>query len=424
MFALRKRKGEAPLPDKRETGMEAEIALLEEDEPAGLGFCELTSVELSDNPSLPLLFDSLVPLAAAGADVAAQYTHAVVKLPAGKTWADLVDRKCGDGWKMLNVKGEGRGLGEMGAIKQVGLSGPAVANLALQGAAVVVGQAYMAEISSRLDNIEKGISAIQRDMEREREAKVESSFAMLRRYARHYDEFAADPAKRQAVLVEIESIIRDAHAACSYQLKVMKDLARELSKGRRSKRDDVQSMVAKLKRAERNTAVAFQLLACAQQVSMQYDQDFSPKRIKREREELQQILDEYCKAHDQAFDNVSKKISNLKGKPLAIAAAADDSDYVTDNLFFGIGHAVARQAARIAPPAMRDTAKSEVISTRNALRQEAASGRDVVADTCRAQSENLDRLDLVYNKADAVVIGKDKVRFLKLAGNVEESDGE
>lgn len=33
-------------------------------------------------------------------------------------------------------------------------------------------------------------------------------------------------------------------------------------------------------------------------------------------------------------------------------------------------------------------------------------------------------LDLMYNKADAVVIGKDKVRFLKLAGNVEESDDE
>ena len=425
MFALRKREDRAPLPEEKKPAcLEAEITLLRDGEPSGLGFLELASVELPRDSTLPSLLDSLIPLAAAGADAAAQYAHAEVRLPAGKTWGDLVSRKCGDGWKMLNVKGEGRGLGAQGAIKQVRLSGPAVANIALQGAAVVVGQAYMAEISSKLDSIEKGISAIQREMEREREARIDSSFAMLRRYARHYAEFAStDSDKRQAVLVEIERIIRDAHAACIYQLKVMEDLSKEFSRARRAKIDDVQRMVTRLKRAEREAAVAFQLLACAQQVSMQYDQDFSSMRIEREKDELQQKLTEYRKAHDQAYDGLSKRISNLKGKPLAIAAAADDSDYVAENLLFGIGHAFSRQAARIAPPAMRDTAKSKIVSTRNELRQSAASGRDVVADTCRAQSENLDRLDLMYNEADAVAIHDDQICFLKLAGDVEEPNG-
>ena len=145
MFALRKKEDRASLPEeKKPVCPEAEITLLKDGEPSGLGFLELASVELPRDSALPSLLDSLIPLAAAGADAAAQYAHTEVRFPAGKTWGDFVSRKCGDGWKMLNVKGEGRGLGAQGAIKQVGLSGPAVANIALQGAAVGVDHANKA----------------------------------------------------------------------------------------------------------------------------------------------------------------------------------------------------------------------------------------------------------------------------------------
>ena len=49
MFALRKRDDRAPLPEKKPACTEAEITLLRDGEPSGLGFLELASVELPRN---------------------------------------------------------------------------------------------------------------------------------------------------------------------------------------------------------------------------------------------------------------------------------------------------------------------------------------------------------------------------------------
>lgn len=109
-------------------------------------------------------FDSLIPLAGNVAEAAAQYDHAIVKFPDGIGWNDLLNRKT-PGWEQFKQCG---GFGKNGkfnpqaAIRQVKVSPAAVANIALQAAAVAVGQAYMTEISERLNGIEEGVSKIQR----------------------------------------------------------------------------------------------------------------------------------------------------------------------------------------------------------------------------------------------------------------------
>lgn len=92
--------------------------------------------------------DAMIPVAAAAVDAGAQYGMAVVRFPEGVGWADLC-KSPREGYKLLSNFKDGK-FNEMAAIKQAGLQGPAVANLALQGAAVVVGQAYMAQINEQL----------------------------------------------------------------------------------------------------------------------------------------------------------------------------------------------------------------------------------------------------------------------------------
>lgn len=123
-------------------------------------------------------------------------------------------------WKQLGFLKEGK-FQPMAAIKQAKLPPTAVANLALQGAAVVVGQAYMAEISKQLDGIQSEISVMQIEMKLEREANIEASYEMLKFYLAFYSEIAADPERRQAAHAEIEDIKRDAIAAWKFQVGAM-----------------------------------------------------------------------------------------------------------------------------------------------------------------------------------------------------------
>ena len=180
-------------------------------------------------------FDALIPLAGNVADAAAQYDHAIVKFPEGIGWNDLLNRKT-PGWEQFKQCG---GFGKNGkfnpqaAIRQVKVSPAAVANIALQAAAVAVGQAYMTEISERLNSIEEGVSKIQREMKRERDSKIEASFLMLKDYIEHYAEYSELPEKNQAVQNALEGIKRDALAAWSFQIQSLNDLGLQVRKGRK-----------------------------------------------------------------------------------------------------------------------------------------------------------------------------------------------
>ena len=99
----------------------------------------------------------------------------------------------------------------------------AVADLALQGAAIVVGQAYMTEINNKLEGIESGIATIERMLERDKESKLEGNFRALKRYVANLEDNSLDPNKKQAVLGSIENIRTETLQLWAYQIKAMED---------------------------------------------------------------------------------------------------------------------------------------------------------------------------------------------------------
>lgn len=164
--------------------------------------------------------DALIPAAANAAQAAQTYGMAVVKFPEGVGWANLCVRKS-DGWNLLsNMKG-GK-FNEMAAIKQAGLQPAAVANLALQGAAVLVGQAYMTQINDKLEGISKGVAEIQRAMERSRECRLKARFDALERVALMFDESGVNSDKRTVALQAIEDATVEAQDACHYEADAMR----------------------------------------------------------------------------------------------------------------------------------------------------------------------------------------------------------
>lgn len=367
--------------------------------------------------------DALIPMVGNIADAAGQWNHAIVRFPEGAGWNDLLNRKTPgwEEWKQLGVLKDGK-FQPQAAIKQAKLQPVAVANLALQGAAIVVGQAYMTEISKQLEGIESGIAAIQQEMRLEREAKIEARFEKLREYLALYDEISTNSEKRQAVLNGVEVICVDAMEAWKFQVKSMQDLDRRLEKSRRMKDDEVKSRVVEFQSREREAQTAFKLYTVAEQVSMQYDNDFSPARIEREREKMGKCLEEYGEVRSRVQKALGEKIDGVKGEVFAIPEAEDDR-YTPQNPLFDVAHAVAHNAPRFTPLALREEAKSRTSSKKDRYGR-AASIDDPVAILGVERTDALDRMDFIYNKADTMLVDESGIHFIKMHADKDSHDKE
>ena len=361
----------------------------------------------------PFFIDNLIPMAAAAADAAEQYGQAIVKFPKGAGWGDLINRKTPgwEDWKQLGILKDGK-FQPMAAIKQAKLQPAAVANLALNAAAVAVGQAYMAEISKQLDSIQSERSAIRLEMSLEREAKIESSFEMLREYITFYDEISENPDRRQAVHGAIEGIKLEALAAWNFELSKMRLLSESLSKAGRLKSEEIADNINQFRSREKHACAAFQVLAAAEQASMQYDGDFSEKRIGHAREGLSKRLEEYSLARDSVQANLSLRIERMKGNLLEVPAVEED-DYESQNLFLDAVHAAQVNAPRFWLPAMRQEAVDRLESRKARFAGETEVDSEL-AQLAEARMSVLDEEEFMFNKANAIEIGQEGIRLLRL----------
>lgn len=357
--------------------------------------------------------DALIPMATKAADAAAQWDHAIVRFPEGAGWNDLLNRKTPgwEEWKQLGVLKDGK-FQPQAAIRQAKLQPVAVANLALQGAAIVVGQAYMAEISKQLEGIESGIAAIQQEMKLEREADIEARFEKLLEYLSQYDEILTNPEKRQAVHNAIEGICVETLKAWKFQVKAMREFGTRMERSRRLKDDEVRARLHEFQGKERDAQAAFRLFLAAEQASMQYDGDFSAGRIAREREKIGKCLDDYAEVRDKARGLLTERIKGVRGGLLAVPDAEDDG-YEPQNPVFDAVHFVAHNAPRVTPLALRKEAQRQVAIKRSRYRR-AAGVDDPVALIGEEREDELARMSFIYNEANAMLVDGDGVHFLKM----------
>lgn len=356
--------------------------------------------------------DAMIPAAGAIADAATQYSQAIVKFPDGRGWADLLNRVTpGDeGWKTLATM-KNKKFDAQAMIKQAKLQPAAVANLALQGAAIVVGQAYMVEINKQLDMLTSGIASIQEEMRLERESNIEAAMATLKEYADDYMLITADMERRQAVKNHIELIRREALEAWVFQVRHMKALQEVIAKTKNPKEKQLKELVSKFNQRERAARDAFLLLMAADQTRMQYHRDFDVEAVSKEKEVLQDRLAEYSRVRDIAQAQLLISIKKLKTRPIAIPEANVKEKRSTNPLqaFMDVA---AEQVPRVFLPVMIDEAKRQNEETKK--RFHAAVSRnnplEVAADQ---QIESLDTIGFIYNEADTLLIDDNGIHFLK-----------
>ena len=406
---------------------EAEISKTDEAELSIMDHGELVSLMSGEGKviSKPIagkmsgFVDALIPVATAGADAAAQYGMAIVKFPEGVTWGDLCVRKS-DGWNLLSSFKDGR-FNDMAGIKQAALQPTAVANLAMQGAAVAVEAAYMAQISDQLKGIEGGIDAIKRELQLERDAKLLSSFEMLQRYSQRFEEYLASPEKKQAALIGIEQSLRDSKEIWRFQLDSMCDLQKEITLDRKPNKDKILRYSDRLQEMEKRSAGAFQLCAAVGQMSMRYDDDFSEKRIADERNDLLRLQEEYSNVRGAAYSALNKKALGVGGAPLALADTAEKA-YKGTNPLANAAFEAGANLARVNPVRMRLKAKENTEEKRAEL-VDAITCDSKVRATADAQLETLDEINFMYNQAESMVLNGDEVLFMGPASDEASKGG-
>lgn len=356
--------------------------------------------------------DTLLPIAAKAADAAAQWNHAIVRFPEGAGWNDLLIRKTPgwEEWKQLGIFKDGR-FQPQAAIQQAKFQPVAVASLALQGAAIIVGQAYMVEISKHLEGIESSIATIQQEMRLEREADIEARLEKLLEYVSQYEEISTNPEKKQAVQNALEGICIEALKAWKFQVKAMREFSARTARSKRMKDDEVRARINEFQSRERDAQAAFRLFLAVEQASMQYDRDMSAARIAREREKVEQCLGDYAEVRAKAQTHLTERIKHVRGSLLAVPDAETD-DYETQNPFLDLGHHVAHHAPRFNPVAMRKEAQKQAEIKRSHYRRAAGVGNPIALMGEERENE-LARMNFIYNEADSLLIDGDGVHFLK-----------
>jgi hypothetical protein len=323
--------------------------------------CDHSSIAFKSTDAAARL-NSLIPVAANAANAAGQWNQAIVRFPKGASWNDLIGRKTPgwEEWKQLGILRDGK-FQPQAAIRQARLQPVVIANLALQGAALAVGQAYMTEIDERLRGIQSGTAAIQKEMQLEREAKLEARLEKLLEYVTLYGEIADNPEKRQAVLTGLELIGVDALETWKFQVKSMNELGTKLKNNKLMDDGEVKSCLDEFRSRESDAANAIMLCIMAERTSMQYEQDFGTKRIAREREKLAKRREAYDEARGKVQKLLREQVSHVKSGPLdhlAIPAPEDDG-YELQNPLADALHAITANVPRFAPLALYEEGKSK-----------------------------------------------------------------
>lgn len=354
--------------------------------------------------------DALIPVGVTAAQAATEHGMAVVKFPEGVSWSDLCVRHS-DGWNLLSSFGSDGGFNPMAGIKQAGLQPAAVANLALQGGALVVGQAYMAQISSQLEGIQDGIDEIQRQMGWDRDASLKAGYDKLLRLAAGLEEYASSPEKYTVGLQIIEDAMTEADKALNYQISAIRKKGEDLAAKKRLDEGKIKAACEDLAPLEERAAVAFRLFALAQEVAMAFENDYSSQRIERMRARVEAKASEYAAARGGVHNALSTSVSKLKGAPLKLAERTED-DFIAENLMQGLIHETGANLQRVAPKRMRQAARDNLASRRGILQDRLESENRVNA-IMRECEEHLDELDFAFNQADTMIIDGDRIELIE-----------
>lgn len=264
-----------------------------------------------------------------------------VAVPDGYTLKDLVpSKKDAEAVRALVKDSNGKINGDV-SLKLNGISPTQVAAMGLAAAAMVVGQAYMTEISNNLHSIDAKLGVIASMIAGEQKAKVKNAISIANTYVTLYDEYRNKPPEAfQAARNEIESRYNDVGDAIDWITEQLANLEERTLEAKANEKE-LSPLLEELRPYEEQFSLCLQALSALGMTRMYYDGCIDENSALIERQRIEFKSQQFLEARQRLSGIMETRIGSLKGAPIALPQKEGEK-----NIFKSLTSQTPRAAAK------------------------------------------------------------------------------
>lgn len=272
----------------------------------------------SDGVSFAGKVDAVLGMASNVLDAAERTNLYKVEVPDGYKLRDLIDSSRNDGTVRALVRDTNGKLNGDVLLRLNGVSLAQVASVGLSAAAMVVGQAYMAEISNSLQSIDSKLDNVIAMIAGEQRAKVKNAIDIAKTYMNLYEDYQGKPSEAmQAARIEIESRYNDVGEVIDWiteQLANTEKLAKETKPAEK----EIITVLHELNSYREQFELCLQALSALALTRMYYDGCVAYRSALIEQQRITLKSQQFLNRYQKISGIIELQIGALKGNPVAL----------------------------------------------------------------------------------------------------------
>lgn len=246
-----------------------------------------------------------------------------VEVPDGFTLQDLIPAKGDEGAFRAIVKDSKGKMAGQAKLREAGKINPTqIAGAGLAAAAMVVGQAYMTEISDSLHSIDEKLDKVSSMIADGQRAKLMNALDIAKTYSRLYEDYRQKPDALRAARNEIERRYNDVGAVVDWitlQLGGLEKIARDA----KASEKDLRPLLEELYSLEDQFGMSLKALSALAMTRMYYDGATDERSSLVERERILEKSRGFLERCASVAGTLEVKIGAMRGAPVALPRGTD-----------------------------------------------------------------------------------------------------
>ena len=264
-----------------------------------------------------------------------------VEVPDGYTLQDLIKSSKDDGSLRALVKDANGKLNGDVSLRLNGISTAQVASVGLSAAAMVVGQAYMTEISDTLHSIDSKLDSVMAMIAGEQKAKVKNAIDIAKTYMQLFEDYQGKPSEAlQAAQIEIESRYNDIGEVIDWITEQLADIERRAKEIKPAEKD-ISTLLDELDSYKEQFELCLQALSALALTRMYYDGCFDQHSALVEQQRIALKSQHFLDRYQRISGIIELQIGAIKGAPVALPQGSREK-----NIFKRLTSQTPRAAAK------------------------------------------------------------------------------
>ena len=251
-----------------------------------------------------------------------------VEVPDGYTLQDLIKSSKDDGSLRALVKDANGKLNGDVSLRLNGISPAQVASLRLSAAAMVVGQAYMTEISDTLHSIDSKLDSVMAMIAGEQKAKVKNAIDIAKTYMQLFEDYQGKPSEAlQAARIEIESRYNDIGEVIDWITEQLADIERRAKEIKPAEKD-ISTLLDELDSYKEQFELCLQALSALALTRMYYDGCFDQHSALVEQQRIALKSQHFLDRYQRISGIIELQIGAIKGAPVALPQGSREKNII------------------------------------------------------------------------------------------------